>query len=136
MSTQSQVFSFITQPGTTGLLRETLPDEWLEMHLFLQTAGAVIVGDTEDLLPVVSDKGMQLPFQISVTFKLSPSSRLYIASTAVNTVAVRLNAIPGLEQILKVIGKAGGVPEPARKATTTEQVDIGKFGFVMPPKRR
>lgn len=136
MATQSTIYSFITSPNQTSLVRECLPDEWLEMHFLLETAGAVVIGDNEDLLPIIAGKGMALPFQISVTVKLSPSSKLFIASTTVNTVSIRLNAIPGLEQVLKVIARVGGAADAVRKAAQTEQVDIGKFGFQMPPKRR
>lgn len=135
MSTQSRVYTHATLAGQTSLLKETLPDEWLEVHLILETAGPVAVGDVEDLFPIGSGRGLLLPFNQSVTFKLSPSSRIFIASATPDTISVRMNAIPGLDQILKAIGAAGALSPAAKKAAVSESVNIGQWGFQMPEKK-
>jgi hypothetical protein len=132
MATQTQVYTFTTQAGVTQLLRRTLPDEWLEITLRLETAGPVSVGHLEDLAPVSSGRGRLLPSTDDVIIKLSPSSSLYILSQSVDRVAVEINAIPGLEDLLKAIGAAQAGVSSQRN---TEKVNIGGFGFEMPKKR-
>jgi hypothetical protein len=131
MATSTQIYTYTTQPGVTQLFRRALPDEWLEIILRLETAGPVAIGHLEELAPVQSGRGRLLPSNEDIIVKLSPSSTLYILSAGIDRVSIEINAIPGLEDLLKAIGASSGHANQG----SSEKVNIGGFGFEMPKKR-
>lgn len=132
MATSTEVHTYITQPGVTQLLRRALPDEWIEIVLRLETAGPVAIGHAEELAPVLSGRGRVLPTNEDIVVKLSPSSSLYILSAGIDRISIQVNAIPGLEDLLKAIGAAQA---GHANQGSSEKVNIGGFGFNMPKKR-
>jgi hypothetical protein len=135
MSTQTKIYTYVTEADTTKLLWQAQDDEWIRLTLRLETVGPVAIGHSDALLPATSGKGRVLPTNEDIYVDLSPSSRLYIASAAVDLVSVHVNAIPGLEQLLRVLsgahaGSGGSLPK------ISEQIKIGNFGFTMPKKMR
>lgn len=72
---------------------------WARVKLTLETAGPVAVGQSSQLLPVLSGKGTLLPTGQEMEFTIAKGTRLYIASTSVNRVKVTIEPLPWLEQI-------------------------------------
>lgn len=72
---------------------------WSRVVLTLETAGPVVVGTREDIVPVLSGKGRLLVTNLPTEFTIAKTSRLYIASTALNRVSVTIEPLPWLEQI-------------------------------------
>jgi hypothetical protein len=132
MATQTQVFTFTTEPGSTTPVRRALPNEWLEMTLRLETAGPVAIGHLEDLGPAGSGKGRLLPQGADVIVKLSPGSSLYVFSASVDRVSIHINAIPGLDELLAAIGTK---QQKTSAQATSSQPNLGSFGFNMPGKK-
>lgn len=134
MSTQTQVYTFFTNPSEeTQLLFAALPTEWITVTCHLETAGPVSVGTSQSLAPVASGKGRLLPSNEDAVFQLSPSSRLYILSDTVNRVGIQIEASPWLEQMFRLMQHSATPGGPKTAPPNSEkQVPIGKFGFTMP----
>ena len=137
MATGTRIYTFLTVPTEgTQLLIRSLPDEWLEIVLRLDTVGPVAIGTSQDILPSTSGKGMLLPANQETRVHLSPDATLFIAAETVNRVGVQINAIPAIEQLLSLIATSGRTTQAAAQRAVTESVPIGNFGFVGAKKKR
>jgi hypothetical protein len=112
---RTQIYTYFTKPTRVG---DDIPvlysgDRlWARVKLTLETAGPVAVGQSSQLLPVLSGKGALLPTGGQMEFVIAKGTRLYIASTSVNRVKVTIEPLPWLEQItasvLALVSRATG----------------------------
>lgn len=105
---KSSIFTYFTVPGPT--LELFAAPKWITVKLLLETAGPVAVSTKQQIGPTLSGKGQLLPTGQQLEFTLYKGDRLYIVCEAVNRVAVTIESIPWLEQILLTMrGKFGGL---------------------------
>ena len=102
---RTTIYTYFTKPGPTEIL---YPGDrlWARVKLELETAGPVVVGSAESLLPITSGKGQRLTTGDEIEFVISKGSRIYIAATGVNRVKVTIEPIPWLEQMTALLGVA------------------------------
>ncbi len=102
----TEIFTYFTRPAAgTQLLYSA--ENWVRARLMLETAGFVdIATNRQNITPVGSGKGIQLPLNVEITFHLSKSNRIYIASTTVNSVRFIIEPIPWQEQIALMLSKS------------------------------
>lgn len=82
---------------------------WTDVTLLLETAGPVVVGDSAQLLPVLSGKGMLLPTGVPLTFRVAKGVKLYVQATALNRIKVMVQPVPWLEQITGLLSIGRGL---------------------------
>lgn len=76
---------------------------WATVTLTLETAGPVAVGESADLTPLLSGKGVLLDTGVPMKITLARGTKLYIAADAVNRVKVIVEPLPWLEQIFAAV---------------------------------
>lgn len=96
----TDIYTYFTQPnGQSELLYSA--EGWIRIEFQLETAGPVAVGTRQDVVPVLSGKGVLLPPDGEpVKFVVPKGDRVYIAAEAVNRVKVIVEPLPWIEQIL------------------------------------
>ena len=96
----SDIYTYFTRPttGKSELLYSA--EEWVRIWLSLETAGPVAVSTRQEIVPVLSGKGILLDDQPR-EFLLPRGDRLYIAAESINRVKFQIEAIPYLEAILR-----------------------------------
>ena len=106
---RNDLYSYFTQVGGTRLLYSA--EEWVRVTVRLATAGPVSVGTREDLVPVLSGKGVLLvPGGLQEeTFVVPKGQRVFIAAEAVHRVTFIVEPIPYLRQIIDVVGRGFNV---------------------------
>ena len=67
---------------------------WAQIILTLETAGPVAVGNSSQIVPVLSGKGQLLETGVPMAFNIAKGTRLYIASTSINRVKRRKYLYP------------------------------------------
>lgn len=88
------IYTYFTKAGET-LLFLTMPvDSWRRIRLTLEDAGPVSIGTSPNLAPVLNGAGILLPTDVEKEFVMGPGEHLYVLATAVNRVAVIVEAIP------------------------------------------
>ncbi len=92
-------FTKVPANGTETPILFTGDRLWTKVTLTLETAGPVVVGTVAQLQPVLSGKGIRLTTGQAREFFIAKGSKLYVQATAVNRVAVSIEALPWLEQI-------------------------------------
>jgi hypothetical protein len=98
---QTNIYTFFTKPtGITELFYNNNEREWVRVTLQLETAGPVAVGTSQDIGPLGSGKGRNLPTGESIDIILPPSHRLYILAETVDRVGATISPYPWLWQIL------------------------------------
>ncbi len=129
METQLQTY-FTNRIGTSEEIYNA--EDWVRITLRLQTAGPVAVSTREQIVPVLSGLGILLPIDDFITFILPAGSRLFIAAEATNRVAVQIEPVPWLQQILHAMDQGFGAtiralfrlknPAAAPRPPTTREV--------------
>lgn len=102
---KTQMYTFFTQPNKTVVLYSA-DKPWQKLQVMLETAGPVVIGESQDLSPVTSGKGRSLITNVPLEVDIPMGNRIYILSSAVNRVAVTVTPIPWGEQILGGIVRA------------------------------
>jgi hypothetical protein len=123
---------FTTQIGTTQLLYNA-DKEWVTLILRLETAGPVVIGEKQNLVPVLAGKGRLLPTDDDVEFILPKGQRLYIAASAVNRVAFTVEPLPLLQQILYVLEHGFGGVIDALFGRKPKPLDVAEPTVVKTP---
>jgi len=72
---------------------------WAKVTVVLETAGPVAVGTAANLTPVLSGKGQLLQTNVPREFWISKGTRLFVAATGVNRLALTIEPAAWLEQI-------------------------------------
>lgn len=102
----TEMFTYFTRP-TAGTLLLYSAENWVRARLMLETAGDVVVAtNRQNITPVLSGKGILLPFNVEITFPLSKNNRIFIASNTVNRVKFIIEPIPWQEQIALMLSKS------------------------------
>lgn len=96
---KNEAFTYFTKAGPTRQLY-TGDRKWAKVTLTLRTAGPVAVGPSQTITPVLSGKGTLLTPDVPEEFIIARGNKLWIASTAVNRVSVKIEEYPWLEQLL------------------------------------
>jgi hypothetical protein len=129
---RTEIYTFFTKPGETRLLYSA--EEWVECILELQTAGPVSYSTREEVVPVLSGKGILLTTGERERFTLSKGDRLFIGAEAVNRLAFTVQPFAYGRQIIdnqaaqiELQAQLQGLPTPAVIPTTRE---------ANPPKKR
>ncbi len=100
----TEIYTYFTRPADGSKNFYSAPG-WVRMGLQLETAGPVAVSTRQEVLPVLSGKGVLLPPDGEpIEFILPKGDRVFIASESVNRVKVIIEPIPWLEQIVLGIG--------------------------------
>jgi hypothetical protein len=96
----TDVYTYFTQPdGQSHLLYSA--EIWVRIEFQLETAGPVAVGTRQEIMPVLSGRGVLLPPDGEPVKWIMPrGDRIFIASETLNRVKVIIEPIPWLEQIL------------------------------------
>ncbi|MDX1421487.1 MAG: hypothetical protein R3322_00015 [Kiloniellales bacterium] len=100
-SRRTDTYTFVTQVGGNRLLYSA--EDWVRVNLRLETAGPVVVSTREDVVPVLSGKGIEIPDDDDLTFVLPRGNRLFYSAESVNRVRFFVEPIPWLETLLRVI---------------------------------
>jgi len=79
--------------------------QYAQVILTLETAGPVAVGTRQQILPVLSGKGMLLETGVPLSFFLAKTNRLWVATTSINRIKVVVQPIPWLEQFAGLLGQ-------------------------------
>ncbi len=87
---------------------------WAQIILTLETAGPVAVGNSSQIVPVLSGKGQLLETGEPTSFFIAKGTRLYIASTSINRVKRVFQPIPWLENITGLIAPSAPPPAPSK----------------------
>lgn len=109
---RTQISTYLTTPQLTGSTVPVLYNGdrlWARVRLTLETAGPVVVGQSSQILPVLSGKGVLLPTGQEFDITIAKGTKLYIASTSVNRVKVIIEPLPWLEQMTAMLSKIAGV---------------------------
>jgi hypothetical protein len=99
---RTEIATYFTKVGGNQLLYQA--EGWVKLRLVLETAGPVSVGTRDDIVPVLSGKGILLPTNVEIQFPMSKGQRIYISATAVNRVRRIIEPVPYADQILSMIG--------------------------------
>lgn len=96
----TDIYTYFTVPDGTSHLLYTA-EEWMRIELALETAGPVSVSTRQEVVPVLSGKGVLLePDGEPLEFIMPRGDRLFIAAESINRVKVIIEPIPWLEKIL------------------------------------
>lgn len=101
----TDIYTYITRVTTDSQILYNGDRQWALITLILESAGPVAVGTRTDLLPVLSGKGALLVTNVPYQITIAKTSRLYIVSTAVNRVSVKIEPPPWLEQVTLAMQK-------------------------------
>lgn len=129
---QSETYTLFTKNTSVSSAsgtKEVFPGieaRWTLARITLQTAGGnVVIGFRQDLNPPGSGKGRQLVVGELVEIYVPPGQRLYYASDSVQRVAVSIEPVPWLQQILLGMSELMTLLVP-KKAPTPAQVVGGQ----------
>ena len=133
----TQTYVFFTAVNQNELLF-TAPG-WVTVKLTLNNAGPVAISTSQDVLPVLSGRGILLVTGIEKAIALPKGNRLFIGAAAVNSVSVVIEPIPWLQtlalsidrntrSIVRGIGQAVRIFRPETEEKTNE--------VPCPPKHR
>lgn len=100
---RTQAFTYFTKPAGASDILYNGDRMWVRIVLTLETAGPVAVGQQSKLSPELSGKGQLLPTGRQREFTIAKGTRLYISSPSVNRVAVTIEPLPWLEQIVGLV---------------------------------
>ena len=80
---------------------------WVRLTMIKETSGTVVFGNTQDLFPISSGAGMQLPTGTPVELIIPPGTKLYLGSdsSASERVSYCLQPLPEWLAILKSLGE-------------------------------
>lgn len=112
----TRVFTYFTRVGPSSKPLYNGDLDWVQITLNLETAGAVVVGEQANLMPVLSGKGELLQTNVPRTFNIARGTRLYIAATAVNRVGVKIEQFPWQQQQLGALEALAGILHPVASA--------------------
>jgi hypothetical protein len=104
---RTQIYTYLTKVGSTEVLYSG-DRLWARVKVMLETGGPVVVGQQSKLLPITSGTGARLVTNQERDFVIAKGTKLYIASSSVNRVAVTIEPLPWLEQITALITKIVG----------------------------
>lgn len=104
---RARVYTWFTNASSATEILYDGDRLWARVTVELQTAGPVVIGTDSNLTPVLGGKGVVLTPGEPRSVNIARGTKLYIASTAVNRVAVVVEAVPWLEQITGAIGVVG-----------------------------
>lgn len=82
---------------------------WAKVILTLETAGPVAVGNSSQISPVLSGKGMLLETEVPTEFVIAKGTRLYISAAGINRIKRVVEPLPWLESITSLIAQLMGV---------------------------
>lgn len=105
----TEIYTYFTDApfGESKLLYSA--ETWVRVELQLETPGPVAVSTRQDVVPVLSGKGVLLPPDGEpIKFILPKGDRVFIASESFNRVRFFIEPIPWLEQILFQIEQGFG----------------------------
>jgi hypothetical protein len=95
----TDIYTYFTRPnGKSNLFYSA--EKWVTVSLLLETGGPVSVSTRQDILPVLSGKGISLRTGEVRQWELARGDRLFIASTSSNRVQVITQPVPWLESLL------------------------------------
>lgn len=111
-------YTYFTKIPTNGQNPQILyngDQMWARLTLELETAGPVAVGQSSDLFPVLSGKGLLLETGNPISLDVAKGNVIYVAASGVNRIKVKLEPYPWLETITGLISAIVG---SARGAVT------------------
>lgn len=118
---RTQVSTYFTKIPVDGAEPEILYNGdrmWANVTMTLETAGPVAVGQSQQLSPVLSGKGILLETDVPLTLTIAKGTRLYIRSTSINRVKLIIEPFAWLETITgligTLIGAVSGAPQSVR----------------------
>ena len=102
----TEVTTYFARPPVDGQLPVIYNGDrkFAQIILTLETAGPVAVGTMQQLLPVLSGKGMLLETGVPLSFFIAKGTRLWVATTSINRVKRVIQPIPWLEQFAGLLG--------------------------------
>jgi hypothetical protein len=100
---RTEIYTLFTKVGDSNLLYSA-DKAWVRVRLRLETAGPVAVSTREDVQPVLSGKGALL-YDEDRVLTIPKGSRLWYGAQSVNRVAVVIEPVPWLEQMMLMIGE-------------------------------
>lgn len=111
LNDQSNAYTLLTKDtavqGKSGTL-QLYPgsiNRWTLLRVTMLTAGgAVAVGFSEDISPPLSGKGRQLFLNTEVQLYVAPGQKVWYACDSVQRLAIQLEPLPWLQQIVLSIG--------------------------------
>lgn len=112
----SNIYTYFTRVGPSPKPLYNGDLDWVQITLNLETAGAVVVGNAANLMPVLSGKGELLQTNVPRTFNLARGTRLYVAATAINRVGVKIEQFPWQQQQLGALEALAGLLHPVASA--------------------
>ena len=80
----TEISTYFTQIGESRLLFSA--NFWCTVKLTLETAGPVAAGTREDVVPVLSGKGVLLATGVEEEWVLAKGDRVFIAAESINRV--------------------------------------------------
>ena len=80
----TEISTYFTQIGESRLLFSA--NFWCTVKLTLETAGPVAAGTREDVVPVLSGKGVLLDTSLEQEWVLAKGDRIFIAAESINRV--------------------------------------------------
>jgi hypothetical protein len=95
---------FTVPDGESKLLYSA--EGWVKARLYLENAGPVVVGESQNITPVLSGKGMTLPTGEWCEWTLTKGSRIFIAAESVNRVKFNIAPVPFAEQLGAFFGSS------------------------------
>jgi hypothetical protein len=105
----TEIYTYFTQIGESRLLYSA--NFWCTIKLTLETAGPVAAGTRENLVPVLSGKGVLLTTDEDEEWVLAKGDRIFITAESVNRVKVIIEPLPTgdiLDLMLIERGLTGG----------------------------
>ena len=121
---------FTSRIGTSELLYSA--EDWVEITLRLETAGPVAVSTRQEIVPLLSGKGVLLPVDDDFTFILPRGNRLYIAASAVNRVNFCVKPYPYINQALNVLSQGFASVVGALRGQPLKPQVYGDSGYRAP----
>ena len=102
----TEIYTYITKASDNGksVILYNGDRQYAQVTLELETAGPVAVGNKEQVIPVLSGKGILLDTGTPYSTTISKGTRLYVAATGVNRVKVTIAPPPWLEQFAGLLG--------------------------------
>lgn len=83
-------------------------EEWYYFQIKKESSGQVVIGESQELLPVNSGRGIAIMADVWTSMLLSPGTILYMASPTDETVAILEQILP-IGQLLKLFGSLGAI---------------------------
>lgn len=107
----TEVYTFIAQPSSDGkpVVLYNADRQYARVTLTLENAGPVVIGNKQQLVPVLSGKGALLNTDMPFAMTVTKGNKIYIATTSINRVKVLIEPVPWLEQIAGMISALPGM---------------------------